>query len=73
MDEREVETHLLELDQIEMKKSKKGPDLMQCFQWIHGYNFNEWALLDLVAGLSIGAMVIPQALRYAFCLMHFSH
>jgi sulfate transporter 4 len=36
-----------------------------CFRWLRTYKVKEWLLWDLLAGLSVGAMVIPQGMSYA--------
>jgi len=36
-----------------------------CFRWLRTYKWKEWILWDLLAGLSVGAMVIPQGMSYA--------
>ncbi|BFZ59354.1 Sulfate permease 2 [Saitoella coloradoensis] len=38
--------------------------LFPVFQWISRYNFT-WALGDLIAGLTVGAVVVPQGMSYA--------
>ena len=35
-----------------------------CVQWMKKYNWR-WLLADIVAGLTVGLMVVPQALAYA--------
>ena len=36
-----------------------------CFRWLRTYNIKGWLLWDIMAGLSVGAMVIPQGMSYA--------
>lgn len=36
-----------------------------CFRWLKTYKVKEWLLWDILAGLSVGAMVIPQGMSYA--------
>jgi hypothetical protein len=36
-----------------------------CFRWLKTYKWKEWLLWDVLAGLSVGAMVIPQGMSYA--------
>lgn len=36
-----------------------------CFRWLKTYRVKEWLLWDVLAGLSVGAMVIPQGMSYA--------
>ena len=36
-----------------------------CFVWLKTYKVKEWLLWDVLAGLSVGAMVIPQGMSYA--------
>ena len=36
-----------------------------CFVWLKTYRVKEWLLWDVLAGLSVGAMVIPQGMSYA--------
>ncbi|TGZ81797.1 sulfate permease [Ascodesmis nigricans] len=38
--------------------------LMPAFTWIHRYNW-KWAYGDLVAGITVGCVVIPQGMAYA--------
>ncbi|KAL6784552.1 SULTR1A [Auxenochlorella protothecoides x Auxenochlorella symbiontica] len=38
---------------------------LPCLGWLRTYRIKEWLLLDVVAGLSVGAMVIPQGMSYA--------
>lgn len=36
-------------------------------QWLPKYNY-KWLLNDVIAGLTLGIMLIPQSLAYAVCL-----
>lgn len=36
-----------------------------CFVWLKQYKIKKWLLWDVLAGLSVGAMVIPQGMSYA--------
>jgi sulfate transporter 4 len=36
-----------------------------CLRWLRTYRVKEWLLTDILAGLSVGAMVIPQGMSYA--------
>ncbi len=36
-----------------------------CFRWLKTYPVKQWLLWDILAGLSVGAMVIPQGMSYA--------
>ena len=36
-----------------------------CLTWLKKYNVRAWLLADLIAGLSVGSMVIPQGISYA--------
>ena len=36
-----------------------------CFVWLKQYKVKKWLLWDVLAGLSVGAMVIPQGMSYA--------
>lgn len=36
-----------------------------CFRWLKTYNVRGWLLTDLIAGISVGSMVIPQGISYA--------
>ncbi|PRW44455.1 sulfate transporter isoform B [Chlorella sorokiniana] len=36
-----------------------------CFVWLRSYDVRGWLLSDVAAGLSVGAMVIPQGMSYA--------
>lgn len=36
-----------------------------CFRWLKTYQYKSWLLWDVLAGLSVGAMVIPQGMSYA--------
>ena len=36
-----------------------------CLRWLRTYNVKAWLLTDILAGLSVGAMVIPQGMSYA--------
>ncbi|CAM0140082.1 Sulfate permease 2 [Umbelopsis sp. WA50703] len=39
-------------------------DLFPIFQWIHKYNLT-WLVADLIAGITVGIVVVPQAMGYA--------
>mmetsp|Transcript_17379 Transcript_17379/g.52010 ORF Transcript_17379/g.52010 Transcript_17379/m.52010 type:complete len:696 (+) Transcript_17379:162-2249(+) len=39
--------------------------LLPCITWLRKYNFKRNLVIDIVAGLSVGAMVVPQGLSYA--------
>lgn len=39
--------------------------LLPCVTWLRTYNIRRNLLIDIVAGLSVGAMVVPQGLSYA--------
>eukprot|EP01012_Entosiphon_sulcatum_P019548 TRINITY_DN2444_c0_g1_i1.p1 TRINITY_DN2444_c0_g1~~TRINITY_DN2444_c0_g1_i1.p1 ORF type:complete len:820 (+),score=110.82 TRINITY_DN2444_c0_g1_i1:35-2494(+) len=39
--------------------------LLPCIPWIKEYKVKEWLLWDVMAGLSVGFMVIPQGMSYA--------
>lgn len=36
-----------------------------CFRWLKTYKWRTWLSWDILAGLSVGAMVIPQGMSYA--------
>ncbi|KAL4548022.1 hypothetical protein Ndes2526B_g07232 [Nannochloris sp. 'desiccata'] len=36
-----------------------------CLRWLRTYRLREWLITDILAGLSVGAMVIPQGMSYA--------
>lgn len=36
-----------------------------CLRWLRTYRWKDWLLTDILAGLSVGAMVIPQGMSYA--------
>ena len=36
-----------------------------CITWIKGYKVRQYLWLDIVSGLSVGAMVVPQSMSYA--------
>ena len=38
--------------------------LFPFLKWIHRYNF-QWLIGDLIAGITIGAVVVPQSMSYA--------
>lgn len=38
---------------------------LPCFVWLKEYEWRSWLLSDVAAGLSVGAMVIPQGMSYA--------
>lgn len=38
--------------------------LFPFLKWIHRYNL-QWALGDLIAGITIGAVIVPQSMSYA--------
>ncbi|KDD75929.1 sulfate transporter, partial [Helicosporidium sp. ATCC 50920] len=38
---------------------------LPCLHWLRRYRVREWLLPDILAGLSVGAMVIPQGMSYA--------
>lgn len=38
---------------------------LPCVNWLRTYNVKEYLLMDIVAGLSVGFMVIPQGMSYA--------
>ena len=38
---------------------------LPCIGWIKNYNVRQWLFWDLLAGLSVGFMVIPQGMSYA--------
>lgn len=38
--------------------------LFPFLKWIHRYNF-QWLLGDMIAGITIGAVVVPQGMSYA--------
>ncbi|CAG7911331.1 unnamed protein product [Brassica rapa] len=39
--------------------------LFPCFRWIRTYRWNEYFKLDLMAGVTVGIMLVPQAMSYA--------
>lgn len=39
--------------------------LLPCLAWLRGYRVRDWLIHDLLAGLSVAAMAIPQAVAYA--------
>ncbi|KAH8554789.1 sulfate transporter family-domain-containing protein [Umbelopsis sp. PMI_123] len=39
-------------------------DLFPIFQWIHKYNLT-WLIADLIAGITVGIVVVPQSMGYA--------
>lgn len=39
--------------------------LFPCFRWIRTYRWNEYFKLDLMAGITVGVMLVPQAMSYA--------
>jgi sulfate transporter 4 len=52
------------IDMTVKEKDHRFLSVFDCMKWSREYN-REWLLLDFVAGLSVGAMVIPQSLSYA--------
>ncbi|CAH8270981.1 unnamed protein product [Arabidopsis lyrata] len=39
--------------------------LFPCFRWIRTYRWSEYFKLDLMAGITVGIMLVPQAMSYA--------
>ncbi|CAA6654877.1 unnamed protein product [Spirodela intermedia] len=39
--------------------------LLPCSRWIRSYKWREWLQVDLVAGITVGVMLVPQAMSYA--------
>ncbi|XP_010453433.1 PREDICTED: sulfate transporter 4.1, chloroplastic-like [Camelina sativa] len=39
--------------------------LFPCFRWIRTYKWKEYLKLDLMAGITVGIMLVPQAMSYA--------
>ncbi|XP_065872952.1 sulfate transporter 4.1, chloroplastic-like isoform X1 [Euphorbia lathyris] len=39
--------------------------LLPCCRWIRTYNWREYFQIDLMAGVTIGVMLVPQAMSYA--------
>ncbi|XP_008777963.4 sulfate transporter 4.1, chloroplastic-like [Phoenix dactylifera] len=39
--------------------------LLPCIRWIRNYRWREYLQMDLVAGVTVGVMLIPQAMSYA--------
>lgn len=40
--------------------------LFPCFRWIRTYRWSEYFKLDLMAGITVGIMLVPQVLYLAF-------
>ncbi|WIA41485.1 hypothetical protein OEZ86_008861 [Tetradesmus obliquus] len=38
---------------------------LPCLRWLRTYRVKEWLLWDLLAGISVGFMIIPQSMSYA--------
>ncbi|PIA38900.1 hypothetical protein AQUCO_02700236v1 [Aquilegia coerulea] len=38
---------------------------LPCLRWIRTYKWNEYLQLDLMAGITVGIMLVPQAMSYA--------
>ncbi|KAL5716619.1 putative sulfate transporter 4.2 [Ranunculus cassubicifolius] len=38
---------------------------LPCFRWIRTYNFTEFLQPDLMSGITVGIMLVPQAMSYA--------
>lgn len=38
---------------------------LPCIVWLRQYNWREWLKLDVMAGITVGVMLVPQALAYA--------
>ncbi|KAK4836337.1 hypothetical protein QYF36_021565 [Acer negundo] len=39
--------------------------VLPCFRWIRTYNYREYLQVDLMAGITVGVMLVPQAMSYA--------
>ncbi|KAG9453712.1 hypothetical protein H6P81_006616 [Aristolochia fimbriata] len=39
--------------------------LFPCFRWIRTYKWREYLQVDLMAGITVGVMLVPQAMSYA--------
>ena len=44
--------------------AKYAKSLLPCLSWVHHYNL-QWLASDMVAGITIGAVVVPQGMAYA--------
>ncbi|XP_057522379.1 probable sulfate transporter 4.2 [Amaranthus tricolor] len=38
---------------------------LPCYRWVRSYNFHDYLQCDLMAGITVGVMVVPQAMSYA--------
>lgn len=38
---------------------------LPCYRWIRSYKFNEYLQHDVAAGITVGVMLVPQAMSYA--------
>lgn len=52
------------------KMTEKGPDewlgtLIPMYKWLKGYPWKTALIQDLVAGLTVGVMIVPQSMSYA--------
>ncbi|KAI9139385.1 sulfate transporter family-domain-containing protein [Paraphysoderma sedebokerense] len=47
------------------KASAYSISLIPIISWLPAYRFRKWALGDIIAGLTVGIMVIPQSMAYA--------
>jgi len=50
--------------QIELDRQEAQPDLIPCIGWLRRYQ-KDWLRLDVMAGLTAAAVVIPKAMAYA--------
>lgn len=39
---------------------------LPCYRWVRSYNFHDYLQCDLMAGITVGVMVVPQVIFFRF-------